>query len=160
MICHFLIINLFMCPSYNTPLSSVSLSFHPLSFSFSFIASLGILFAYGLVTADRGESRAHGESTLRRYSNFECVCPECKISCRRRRRGASASFSMQQKRNVTARRLRFTSRWIVNDSTNKNVADENRWKVEHMTLPKNITHTYFFFKIQDLKKYSLSHYHR
>ena len=75
----------FMCPLYNIsflpfyPAVFSAFSFHPLSLSLFSNAFLDILFACGLVTAGRGELRARGESTSRGYSNFECVCPECKI---------------------------------------------------------------------------------
>lgn len=116
-ICRSLTINLFTCPLIMPPFSlcpfvSSALSFRPLSLSLSFIASLGILFACGLVTAGRGESRARGESTLRRYSNFECMCPECKISYRRRRRGVARPRHLPCSRNEMSRhaRLRFMDR--------------------------------------------------
>lgn len=92
MICRFL--SLFRMPSSSfPPTPPLSRFIHrrcifcpPFSLVRSFVrlphltVFLGILFACGLVTAGRGESRARGESTLRGYSNFECVCPECKIS--------------------------------------------------------------------------------
>lgn len=94
---------LFLPPRSFPPSQSIRFLF--LSSSFC----LGILFACGLVTVGRGEPRARGESTLRGYSNFERVCPECEIPAVAA--GLSASSSVPQKGNVA--QLSLLARYTI-----------------------------------------------